>query len=75
MNWTELSAAFTARAYEPTCVRLFGGGRITHCAFRYDAYAISCWRAWGSGRVRGSGAAPGRSDCGGVRVLVAMQGA
>ena len=38
--------ALMARAYEPTCVRLLGGGRIAHWAFRYDANASSCCRAY-----------------------------
>ena len=37
--------ALMARAYEPTCVRLLGGGRIAHWAFRYDANVSSCCRA------------------------------
>ena len=45
MNGAAPRHAFTARAYEPTCVRLFGGGSTTHCAFRYAANAISCCRA------------------------------
>lgn len=34
MNEMEFKQALIARAYEPTCVRLLGGGRITHCALR-----------------------------------------
>ena len=34
MKEIEFRQAFIARAYDPTCVRLLGGGRITHCALR-----------------------------------------
>ena len=34
MKEIEFRQAFIARAYDPICVRLLGGGRITHCALR-----------------------------------------